>query len=45
MAENKIKIFEDRNVRVVWDGNELVTNCNQLKMPSPKDGKNIKPML
>lgn len=82
MAENKIKIFEDRKVRVVWDGNEedwyfsivdvvqilteqdtydgaknywkvlkhrlikegneLVTNCNQLKMPSPKDGKKYK---
>ena len=71
-----LKIFEDRNVRVVWDdeeekwyfsivdvcgvltdspnprnywkvlkhrllkeGNESVTNCNQLKLVSPKDGK------
>ena len=23
-------------------GSELVTNCNQLKMKSPKDGKNYK---
>ena len=74
-----LKLFEERNVRVVWDdetekwyfsvvdvcgvltdqpdydlaknywkvlkhrlikeGNESVTNCNQLKMASPKDGK------
>ena len=74
-----LKLFEERNVRVVWDdetekwyfsvvdvcgvltdqpdydlaknywkvlkhrlikeGNESVTNCNQLKMVSPKDGK------
>ena len=74
-----LKIFEDKNVRVVWDdeqeewyfsvvdvcgvltdqpdydhaknywkvlkfrlikeGNESVTNCNQLKLVSPKDGK------
>lgn len=79
---NKIKIFEDKKVRVSWneeeedwyfsvvdvvgilteqvdydgaknywkvlkhrlkkEGNELVTNCNQLKMKSPKDGKNYK---
>lgn len=77
-----LKIFEDKNVRVVWDdeqeewyfsvvdvcgvltdqpdydhaknywkvlkfrlikeGNESVTNCNQLKMVSPKDGKRYK---
>ena len=74
-----LKLFEDKNVRVVWDdeqeewyfsvvdvcgvltdqpdydhaknywkvlkfrlikeGNESVTNCNQLKLVSPKDGK------
>ena len=84
MENNKIKIFEDKKVRISWneeeedwyfsivdvigilteqedydgsknywkvlkhrlkkEGNELVTNCNQLKMKSPKDGKVIKQM-
>lgn len=79
---NRIKLFEDKKVRVSWnedeedwyfsvvdvvrilteqddydgaknywkvlkhrlkkEGNELVTSCNQLKMKSPKDGKNYK---
>lgn len=25
--------------RMIEEGNELVTNCNQLKLKSPKDGK------
>lgn len=74
--ENKIKIFENKQVRTAWnadeeewyfsvvdiveiltdsadpnnywkvlknrlkkEGSELVTNCNRLKMRSPKDGK------
>ena len=74
--ENKIKLFEDKVVRTIWDaeneewyfsvvdvvqaltesadgrkywnklkqrlkeeGSQLVTNCHQLKMRSPKDGK------
>lgn len=28
--------------RLIAEGNELVTNCNQLKMPSRKDGKMYK---
>ena len=28
--------------RLSDEGSELVTNCNQLKMKSPKDGKNYK---
>lgn len=28
--------------RLVQEGSELVTNCNQLKLKSPKDGKNYK---
>ena len=28
--------------RLKEEGNELVTNCNQLKMTSPKNGKNYK---
>ena len=76
MAESKIKVFESKQVRTLWnaeeeewyfsvvdvvailtdsedpnnywkvlksrlkkEGSELVTNCNQLKMPSHKDGK------
>lgn len=27
--------------RMVEEGNELVTNCHQLKLKSPKDGKNM----
>ena len=30
--------------RLKDEGNESVTNCNQLKLKSPKDGKNIKQM-
>ncbi|MBQ0027073.1 MAG: phage antirepressor protein, partial [Lachnospiraceae bacterium] len=26
-------------LRMVEEGNQLVTNCNQLKLKSPKDGK------
>ena len=74
--ENKIKIFENKQIRTLWnqteeewyfsvvdivgvlsnsenpnnywkvlknrlkkEGSELVTNCNRLKMISPKDGK------
>ena len=74
--ENKIKIFENKQVRTAWnadkeewyfsvvdvvavltdsadpnnywkvlknrlkkEGSELVTNCNRLKLCSPKDGK------
>lgn len=80
--KHKIQLFEDKQVRTVWDeelqkwffsivdvcgilteqpdydhaknywkvlkfrlkkeGNESVTNCNQLKMVSPKDGKRYK---
>ena len=77
--ENKIKIFENKQVRTAWnadkeewyfsvvdvvavltdsadpnnywkvlknrlkkEGSELVTNCKQLKMKSPKDGKRYK---
>lgn len=76
MAQNKIKIFENKQVRTLWnadeeewyfsvvdvvavltdsenpnnywkvlknrlkkEGSELVTNCNRLKLRSPKDGK------
>jgi len=28
--------------RLIEEGNELVTNCNQLKLKSPKDGKRYK---
>ena len=28
--------------RLLDEGNELVTNCNQLKLKSPKDGKRYK---
>lgn len=82
MNDNKIKLFEDKKVRIEWneieeewyfsivdvvsiltesinydagrkywnklkqrlreEGNELVTNCHQLKMTSPKDGKKYK---
>lgn len=76
MTQNKIKIFENKQVRTLWnadeeewyfsvvdvvavltdsenpnnywkvlknrlkkEGSELVTNCNRLKLRSPKDGK------
>ena len=77
--ENKIKVFENKQVRTIWnadeeewyfsvvdvvsvltdsanpnnywkvlknrlkkEGSELVTNCNRLKLRSPKDGKYYK---
>lgn len=36
-ARNYWKVLKNRMKK---EGNQLVTNCNQLKMPSPKDGKN-----
>lgn len=38
-AKNYWKVLK---FRLVKEGNELVTNCNQLKMVSPKDGKKYK---
>ena len=35
-AKNYWKVLK---FRIVQEGNELVTNCNQLKLVSPKDGK------
>ena len=35
-ARNYWKVLK---IRLKEEGNELVTNCNQLKMKSPKDGK------
>lgn len=35
----EIQIFENRQVRSIWD---LVTIYNQLKLVSPKDGKRYK---
>ena len=35
-ARNYWKVLK---IRIKEEGNELVTNCNQLKMKSPKDGK------
>ncbi len=51
--KHQIQLFEEKKVRIVWDdrqekfrlkreGNESVTNCNQLKLVSPKDGKSYK---
>ena len=51
--KHQIQLFEEKKVRTVWDdrqekfrlkreGNESVTNCNQLKLMSPKDGKSYK---
>jgi len=37
VKKNLIQVFDNRKVRVVW-GNEIVTNCNGLKMFAP-DGK------
>ncbi len=38
-AKNYWKVLK---FRLKEEGNESVTNCNQLKMASPKDGKNYK---
>lgn len=38
-ARNYWKVLKKR---LSDEGSELVTNCNQLKMKSPKDGKNYK---
>lgn len=38
-ARNYWKVLKNR---LVAEGSELVTNCNQLKMVSPKDGKKYK---
>ena len=35
-ARNYWKVLK---IRLKKEGSQLVTNCNQLKMPSPKDGK------
>ena len=35
-AKNYWKVLK---FRIVQEGNELVTNCNQLKLVAPKDGK------
>ena len=39
------KYWNKLKQRLKEEGNELVTNCHQLKMKSHKDGKSIKPML
>ena len=36
------KYWNKLKERLVKEGNELVTNCHQLKMVSPKDGKKYK---
>ena len=36
-AKNYWKVLK---FRLIKEGNESVTKCNQLKMKSPKDGKN-----
>ena len=33
------KYWNKTKQRIVEEGNELVTNCHQLKLKSPKDGK------
>ena len=38
-AKNYWKVLK---FRLVKEGNESVTNCNQLKLVSPKDGKRYK---
>jgi len=38
-ARNYWKVLK---IRLKAEGNQLVTNCNQLKMKSPKDGKSYK---
>ena len=37
--ENPLKIRQVPKNRLKEEGSQLVTNCNQLKMRSPKDGK------
>lgn len=36
MENEKLQLFEDQKIRTAWDeekeGNELVTNCHQLKL-------------
>ena len=39
LAKNYWKVLK---FRLKKEGNESVTNCNQLKMASPKDGKHYK---
>lgn len=39
LARNYWKVLKSRLVK---EGNQLVSNCNQLKMRSPKDGKRYK---
>ena len=39
LAKNYWKVLK---FRLIKEGNESVTNCNQLKLVSPKDGKNYK---
>ena len=36
LAKNYWKVLKHRLIK---EGNESVTKCNQLKLPSPKDGK------
>ena len=38
-AKNYWKVLKHRLIK---EGNESVTNCNQLKLVSPKDGKRYK---
>ena len=39
-ARNYWKVLKNRLLK---EGSQLVTACNQLKMRSPKDGKNMQP--
>ena len=36
LAKNYWKVLKHRHIK---EGNESVTKCNQLKLPSPKDGR------
>ena len=36
------KYWNKLKQRLKDEGSQLVSNCHQLKMPSPKDGKNYK---
>ena len=38
-SENPNNYWKVLKKRLIAEGNELVTNCNQLKLKSPKDGK------